>query len=119
MPQLVASATWDLCRLSWSPPLRRTLLAQLVVSATWDLCCLSWLPPLHETFGYFSYVGHVVVSATSDLLPQLIAFIFGCLSWSTPLYVRPIPFFMSPPLRLSSQNRSSPRALTYIASRQV
>ncbi len=62
-PQLVASATWDLCRFSWSSPLRETFVAsvgretfvasvgrlcyvgplspQLVTLAMWDLCCLS------------------------------------------------------------------------------
>ncbi len=53
--QLFASAAWDLCRLSWSPPLRGTfvasvgplryvepLLLQLVACAMWDLGCLGY-----------------------------------------------------------------------------
>ena len=73
--QLVASATWDLCRLIWSPPLRGTFVAsvgrlryvgplslQLVASATWDLCHFSWSPPL---------CGILIASATRDLLPLL------------------------------------------------
>lgn len=37
---------------------------QLVASATWDLCRHSWSPLLHETFSCFSYIGLVVASAT-------------------------------------------------------
>lgn len=53
--QLIASATWNLCRFSWLSPTRRTFVSsvgcldyveslspELVDANTWDLCCLSW-----------------------------------------------------------------------------
>lgn len=112
--KLVASDTWDLCCFTWSPPLRglgRLRYVRLVASATWnfcrlvtsamwDLCCLSWLPPLRETvvasaiwdFCRLHYVGPLVASVghLHSLSPQLVAsdtWDLCCLSWSPPLFV--------------------------------
>ena len=101
MLQLVAAVLREIFgRFSQKLPLRKTFVISLLQRGTFV-----------GSVGRLRYVG--------PLSSQLIAFTLCRLSWSTPLYVRPIPFVTSPPLRLFSQNRSSLRARTCIASRQV
>ena len=70
-PQLVASATWDRCRLRYMG----LLLPQLLVSATWDLYCLS---------SYLRYMGLLspqLVATLQEILAGFATWDPCCLSW--------------------------------------
>ncbi len=112
LPQLVASVTWDLCRLSWSLQLRGTFVALI--------SCFHYVGPWsHSLRG--PWTPQLDASVTWDLdrlrYGAVVASAMG--SWSSPLRGILIASAMSPPLRPSLPNKSSLRARTCIASRRT
>ncbi len=105
LPQLVAPITWNLCRLSWLLPLRRTCIPQLNAFALRKtFVTLVGHPRSVRNTTYLRY-GTVVTSAMGPL--NRLCYVGSTLSATSPL------------LRSSLSNRSSSRAHTYFASRQV